>query len=217
MGNTRDKKQKPLIGLALLAAAMALFALGTGVARAPDLAAACEIPPEPSVRAEADAQPDAQPLDPAQRALVQVLSRRFMIATEATETIVSAAHRAAEAAGLDPLLVLAVISVESRFNPLAESSMGAKGLMQIIPRFHRAKLAEHGGEHAVLDPESNIEVGTRILQEYIHRTGTLEAGLQFYNGASRDGSAQYAQKVMAERLRLEQTVRAVLRRPSADA
>lgn len=214
MGTTRDKKQKPLIGLALLAAAMALFVLGTGIARAPaDFAAACEIPPEPSVREEAE----AQPLDPAQRALVQVLSRRFMIATEATETIVAAAHRAAEAAGLDPLLVLAVISIESRFNPLAESSMGAKGLMQIIPRFHRAKLAEHGGEHAVLDPESNIEVGTRILQEYIHRTGTLEAGLQFYNGASRDGSAQYAQKVMAERLRLEQTVRAVMRRPSADA
>jgi soluble lytic murein transglycosylase-like protein len=213
MGNKRDKKQKPLIGLALLTAAMALFLLGTGIARAPDAAVACEVAPE---TAQAQAEPEAQPLDPAQRALVQVLSRRFMIASEATATIVSAAHRAAASAGLDPLLVLAVISIESRFNPLAESSMGAKGLMQIIPRFHRAKLAEHGGDQAVLDPESNIEVGTRILQEYIHRTGTLEAGLQFYNGASRDGSAQYAQKVMAERLRLEDTVRAVLRRASAD-
>jgi hypothetical protein len=77
MGNTRDKNQTPLIGFALLTAAMALFTLGTGVARAPDLAAACEIPPETAVQA----QVEAQPLDPAQRALVQALSRRFMIAT----------------------------------------------------------------------------------------------------------------------------------------
>jgi hypothetical protein len=109
--------------------------------------------------------------------------------------------------GLDPLLVLAVISVESRFNPIAESVMGAKGLMQIIPKYHLDKLREAGGEDAVLDPESNIQVGTRILQEYVYRTGTLEAGLQFYNGALRDNSAQYAHKVLAERARLEQVLR----------
>ena len=64
-----------------------------------------------------------------------------------------------------------------------------------------------GGEGAVLDPQSNILVGTRILQEYVYRAGTLEAGLQFYNGALRDGTAQYAHKVMAERSRLEQVLR----------
>ena len=79
--------------------------------------------------------------------------------------------------GLDPLLVLAVIAVESRFNPIAESGMGAKGLMQIIPRFHLDKLRAAGGEDAVFDPESNILVGARILQEYVYRTGTLDAGL----------------------------------------
>ena len=86
----------------------------------------------------------------------------------------SAAHEV----GLDPLLVLAMIAVESSFNPEASSSMGAKGLMQIIPRFHLAKLEAYGGEDAVLDPESNIAAGTRILQEYVHRLGSLEAGLQ---------------------------------------
>jgi soluble lytic murein transglycosylase-like protein len=123
--------------------------------------------------------------------------------------MVEAADRAAREVGLDPLLVLAVISIESRFNPIAESAMGAKGLMQIIPKYHRAKLQALGGEQAVLDPESNIMVGARILQEYVRRTGTLEAGLQFYNGAFWDGSAQYAQKVMAERARLEQVVRSM--------
>jgi soluble lytic murein transglycosylase-like protein len=149
-----------------------------------------------------------QPEDPAQRVLIQHLSRRFLIAAEATGLMVETAYRAAHDVGLDPLLVLAVISIESRFNPIAESGMGAKGLMQIIPRYHRDKLLAHGGEDAVLDPQSNILVGARILQEYVHRTGTLEAGLQFYNGAFRDGSAQYAQKVMAERERLEQVIRA---------
>jgi soluble lytic murein transglycosylase-like protein len=165
--------------------------------------------PETQIPAE---EISAEPLDPLQRALVEHLSRRFLIAGEAAGRMVSAAHRAATEVGLDPLLVLAVISVESRFNPIAESGMGAKGLMQIIPKYHRAKLLELGGDEAVLDPESNIQVGTRILQEYVYRTGSLEAGLQFYNGASRDESAQYAQKVMAERLKLEDAVRSALPR-----
>ena len=146
-------------------------------------------------------------LDPTQQALVQHLSRRFFIAGTATERMVAAAYRAALEVGLDPLLVLAVISIESRFNPIAESVMGAKGLMQIIPKYHLEKLKAAGGEDAVFDPESNIHIGARILQEYVHRTGTLEAGLQFYNGALRDNSAQYAQKVLAERSRLEQVLR----------
>jgi soluble lytic murein transglycosylase-like protein len=148
-----------------------------------------------------------EPLDATQQALADHLSRRFYIAAAATERMVAAAHRAAREVGLDPLLVLAVISIESRFNPIAESVMGAKGLMQIIPKYHLDKLRAAGGEDAVFDPESNIHVGARILQEYVHRTGTLEAGLQYYNGAWRDNSAQYAHKVLAERDRLEQMLR----------
>jgi soluble lytic murein transglycosylase-like protein len=154
------------------------------------------------------APPQEEVLDAAQRVMVDYLTRRYSIATAPTELVVGTAFRAAEESGLDPLLVLAVISVESRFNPIAESVMGARGLMQIIPRYHRARLLEHGGEDALLDPESNILVGTKILQEYVYRTGTLEAGLQSYNGASRDESAQYAQRVFAERARLEQALRA---------
>jgi len=192
-----------------IAAVGAALIAGSGDALAPeDTAAPLACPPGDAPAAPAPEQPEqAAAPDPVQRALVKHLSRRFTIAAEATERMVLAAHRAAGEVGLDPLLVLAVISIESRFNPIAESSMGAKGLMQIIPKYHRAKLEAHGGEESVLDPESNIMVGARILQEYVHRTGTLEAGLQFYNGAFWDGSAQYAQKVLAERDRLEQVVR----------
>ena len=189
-----------------IVAAGAVMIAGPGEALAPEnsgIALSClsPEPPEPAALELASAP------DPVQRVLVEHLSRRFAIAAEATSRMVEAADRAAREVGLDPLLVLAVISIESRFNPIAESAMGAKGLMQIIPKYHRAKLEALGGEAAVLDPESNIMLGARILQEYVRRTGTLEAGLQFYNGAFWDGTAQYAQKVMAERARLEQVVR----------
>lgn len=199
--------------LALSALAGMMFIVGSGRAIAP---APMACVPENPVASTAQEAP-AEPLDPAQRALVDHLSKRFLVAAEATRRAVGTAYRAAREVGLDPLLVLAVISIESRFNPVAESVMGAKGLMQIIPKFHLEKLAPYGGEEAALDPESNILVGTRILQEYVYRTGTLEAGLQTYNGAAWDASAQYAQKVMAERSRLEQLVRGVLRSQRAAA
>jgi len=149
----------------------------------------------------------AETPDRSQAVLSRYLSRRFLIANEATQRMVGAAYDAARDVGLDPLLLLAVISVESRFNPIAESVMGARGLMQIIPKYHQAKLVGLGGEAALWDPEANIRLGALILQEYVSRTGTLEAGLQYYNGAFWDGRALYAQKVLAERARLMDVVR----------
>jgi soluble lytic murein transglycosylase-like protein len=148
-------------------------------------------------------------------ALVSYVSRRYRIASSATEQLVDAAYDAGQQVGLDPLLILAVMAIESRFNPIAESGMGAKGLMQVIPKHHQDKLNDHGGEIAVLDPTTNILVGARILKEYIRRTGSLEAGLQFYNGALADISSQYAQKVIAEMERLQEAQRGVDRRQVA--
>ncbi|MGB5082432.1 MAG: lytic transglycosylase domain-containing protein [Burkholderiales bacterium] len=141
------------------------------------------------------------------RALVGYVSRRYRIAPDVIERFVGAAYDAGRNTGLDPLLLLAVMAVESRFNPVAESLVGAKGLMQVVPRYHLDKLIEHGGEEAVLDPMINIALGARILKEYVRRTGSLEAGLQFYNGALADPLSQYAQKVFAEKERLQQAVR----------
>ena len=141
------------------------------------------------------------------RALSNYVSRRYRIAPDVIEQFVGAAFDAGRQVGLDPLLILAVMAVESRFNPVAESLVGAKGLMQVVPRHHLDKLLEHGGEEAVLDPMINIALGARILKEYIRRTGSLEAGLQFYNGSLADPSSQYAQKVFAEKERLQQAVR----------
>jgi soluble lytic murein transglycosylase-like protein len=190
---------KRLLAAAALAAGIAV---GAGHAFAPPGEARVACVPDEVV---ADAVAD--PLDREQRRLATHLARRFQVGADEVGLAVFTAYRAARDAGLDPLLVLAMIAVESSFNAEAESAMGAKGLMQIIPRFHLAKLEAHGGEDAVLDPESNIAVGTRILKEYVYRLGSLEAGLQQYNGASRDESGAYALKVLAERSRLERLLR----------
>jgi hypothetical protein len=145
--------------------------------------------------------------DPQHKVLAGYLARRYRVAGDATVDLVGESYAVGRVVGLDPLLILAVISVESRFNPIAESDMGAKGLMQVIPRFHTEKLAVHGGEDAVLDPKTNILVGAQILKEYIRLAGGIEAGLQMYNGAPGDPSQGYAQKVITEKQRLEQALR----------
>jgi soluble lytic murein transglycosylase-like protein len=146
-----------------------------------------------------------EPDSPGPSPLVRHVARHYRIPESAAARAVDAAYLAAREVGVDPLLVLAVIGVESSFNPAAQSRAGAKGLMQIIPVYHGPRLDEYGGEEGVFDPLTNIAVGTRILNDYIARTGSLEAGLQSYNGAASDPTTRYARKVIAERERLRQT------------
>ncbi len=141
-------------------------------------------------------------------ALAEFLAKRYKVSQEVTLEFVQIAHAEAARVNLDPLLIMAVIAVESRYNPIAESGVGAKGLMQIIPKFHGDKLAEFGGEKAVFDPESNIRVGTRILREYLTRTGNLGIALQMYAGALGDENDTYTNKVLGEKQRLQRVVAA---------
>ncbi len=167
--------------------------------------------------ASAAAQPAAQPSVPAIRArtltameestpaadaLAGVVARRYRIAHGSARDVVRIAYREGKRHGVDPLLILAVVAVESRFNPIAESEQGAVGLMQIVPRFHKDKFAA-SGEAAMLQPHVNIAVGARILKDSIRRGGTETAGLQLYNGAVDDETRAYANRVLAERRRLE--------------
>ena len=134
------------------------------------------------------------------------LSRRYRVAEAALDAYVASAYRAGREFGVDPLLILAIAAVESKFNPVAESAFGALGLMQVIPRFHRDKLAKHGGAAALLDPDINIRVGAQILSGFLRRNEALESALQTYAGASDEIGVQYAARVLAERTRLEQAL-----------
>jgi hypothetical protein len=102
-------------------------------------------------------------------------------------------------AGVDPTLILAVMAVESSFNPFAQSSVGAQGLMQVLTRVHDDKYQGFGGVHAAFDPVTNLKVGVQILRDYITRTGSVEGGLRYYVGAANlpdDGG--YGARVLAE-------------------
>lgn len=146
--------------------------------------------------------------------VAEAIARRYRVAKPAVEDIVGMAADAAHAARLDPLLILAVIGVESGFNPYAESPFGAQGLMQIIGRFHTDKFQPTPDGLALLDPAVNITVGAKILREYLQATGDLNAALKRYGGESDTSGFGYASRVHAERQRLEQIVR---RAPSAVA
>jgi Transglycosylase SLT domain len=149
----------------------------------------------------------ANPKDlPKQQAAVAFwLSKKYRVAPEPLSALVAEAYDIGQRTKLDPTLILAVMAVESGFNPFAQSPVGAQGLMQVMTGVHSDKYEVFGGKLAAFDPVTNLRVGVKVLQECIQRAGSLHAGLKFYVGAANlpdDGG--YAEKVLAEHARLQQ-------------
>ena len=117
--------------------------------------------------------------------------------------LVSAAFEIGEKTRLDPTLILAIMAIESGFNPFAQSPVGAQGLMQVMTKIHTEKYDNFGGKFAAFDPVTNLRVGVKVLQECISKAGSIEGGLKFYVGAGNNADdGGYASKVMAEHARL---------------
>jgi hypothetical protein len=136
------------------------------------------------------------------------LSKRYRVAGDAANMLVSTAYNTAHDIKIDPLLILAVMAIESGLNPFAESAMGAKGLMQVMAKVHHDKFEQVGGTKAALDPAANIRVGALILKDYVKRTGSVEGGLKTYVGAAdMESDSGYGAKVLAEYKRLKQVAR----------
>lgn len=159
----------------------------------------------PALSREAERLPSS--LTPAMKAALDYVVQRYRVSADALQPVFEAAQSAGRERQLDPLLLIAVISIESRFNPFSQSPMGAQGLMQIIPRYHQDKVQTVAVERPFLDPVSNVKIGAQILHEAIRRQGGLMEGLQYYAGAIDDDEQVYANKVLAEKLRLEQASR----------
>jgi Transglycosylase SLT domain len=140
--------------------------------------------------------------------VAQYLSRRYHVADEAVRPLVLAAREAGRESQLDPLLILAVMAVESSLNPFAESPVGAQGLMQVMTSVHATRFGLDGDLHNALEPVANIRVGSAILSDAIRRGGSLERGLQLYSGAGnlRDDGG-YGIKVLGEMARLKLAAR----------
>ncbi len=146
---------------------------------------------------------DPRDLPRQQAAVANWLARRYKVAPEPLSRLVQEAWSVGQRMGVEPTLVLAVMAVESSFNPFAQSPVGAQGLMQVMTRVHDDKYQAFGGIHAAFDPVTNLRVGVQVLKECIARAGGLEAGLRYYVGAAISGQdGGYVVKVLAEQANL---------------
>ncbi len=117
--------------------------------------------------------------------------------------------RLAKKYALDPDLVRAVVEVESNFDELALSGVGAMGLMQLMPW-----TAEEMGVEDPFEPLNNLEGGCRYLSRMLDRFGDVDLALAAYNAGPEnvkkyDGippyqeTRDYVAKVMASYERLK--------------
>lgn len=140
-----------------------------------------------------------------QAAIATWLSKKYSVAPEPLGALVAEAYAVGERTQLDPTLILAVMAVESGFNPFAQSHVGAQGLMQVMTQIHSDKYQGFGGKMAAFDPVANLRVGVKVLQECIRRGGSIEGGLKLYVGAGNlEDDGGYGAKVLAEQNRLQQ-------------
>jgi soluble lytic murein transglycosylase-like protein len=149
---------------------------------------------------------DPAKLSRQQASVAKWLSHRYRVAPEPVSRLVQEAWRMGHREKLEPTLILAVMAIESGFNPFAQSAVGAQGLMQVMTRVHDAKYEVFGGNHAAFDPVTNLRVGVQVLKECITRAGgSLEGGLRRYVGATNlNDDGGYATKVLAEHKYLHQ-------------
>jgi hypothetical protein len=125
----------------------------------------------------------------------------------------------AEAVRLDPLLVLAVIEVESRYDPAAVSGAGALGLMQLLPGTMQREAGELGLDASdPHDPVANVRAGVRYLHRCLESYPDQDVALMAYNagpnrlygwiqaGAVPSEVVGYARRVLAEHRRLRRAL-----------
>ena len=156
-----------------------------------------------------DGAPDTSSSTPAaltkeQASVAYWLSKKYNVAHDPMRALVAEVYTSGKRNKIDPTLILAVMAIESRFNPYAQSSAGAQGLMQVMTKVHIAQYDDFGGKLAAFHPVTNMNVGVKVLKDCITRAGSVEGGLKHYVGAANmthDGG--YGAKVMAEYRRIQ--------------
>jgi Transglycosylase SLT domain len=154
---------------------------------------------EPADRVTA-ADPSDLPREQAR--LAEWISKKYRVAAEPVGALVAEAYAQGRRIQIDPTLILAVMAVESGFNPYAQSAMGAQGLMQVLTRIHTHRYEDFGGRLAAFDPISNLRVGVQVLKDCIRIQGSVEGGLRMYLGGGADGGAGYTSKVLGLQQRM---------------
>lgn len=185
------------------ASAASLANSKTGPAGASDTSAASQLNFSKALIASVAGQPIAGVTSTQAQALRSYIARKYKIAHSVAGALINTAFLVGKETGLDPQLLLAVIAIESRYNPYAESHVGAQGLMQVMTKVHKEKFeAFNEGSIAALNPIANMRVGSLILRDCIKRRGSIEGGLACYVGATGPTDGGYGAKVLAERRRI---------------
>ncbi len=132
-------------------------------------------------------QPSESPLDGRLADALHDVHARLRVAAprlapEERRTLAEVIVLEADRARLDPLLVLAVIEVESRFDATARSGAGAVGLMQLLEPTLESELARHGLERGdPHDPIINVQAGVRYLRRLMNSFRRQDVALMAYN------------------------------------
>jgi len=194
--------------LRVLSLGFCLLLLAPGAHVAPRPAAVTSAPlPNVAAGPESEAQLGAVPT---YAALLARLDRSQALTEDERQRVAEVILESASLHRVSPHLVLAVIHVESAYQPFAISNVGALGLMQVMPRTG-AEVAERigvpwRGRQTLFDPEDNIRIGVAYLRELLDRYEDVRTALAAYNWGPgridtrlrRGGAlpAQYADRVM---------------------
>ncbi len=154
-------------------------------------------PADAQITSQPATKPVAQPAEQQKVArLSEHIQSKYQISESKARNIVREAIRSATRHQLDPELILALIAVESTFKERAVSRVGARGLMQVMPRFHPDTIKEIGGSHQLFNPAKNIHAGATVLVTYLNaHSGNLRRALLKYNGSLGTRSS-YADRVI---------------------
>lgn len=129
---------------------------------------------------------------PTQSAIVQLISKETKATVSMSDIvrIVSAVFKETKKHGIDPFLMISVIKTESTYRPGARNKSGARGLTQVVPRWHRDKIKGRN----IMNIETNIEVGTQIFADCLARNeGNVKKASRCYSG----NASNYASKLKA--------------------
>lgn len=139
-------------------------------------------------------------IDPVVVISTRIISRDGNLPLDTAAKYATWIKRYSDMHGLDPILVLSIMRVESQFNHTAVSPTGPIGLLQIAFRWHKDKVSS---KSALYDPKTNIHVGAKIIKEYSLRTSSEYDTLKMYYGGSKIASRKYANKVLIQKYKYQ--------------
>lgn len=135
--------------------------------------------------------------------VIQYIHNKYRINYNDAEKIVEQAYIHGNKHNIEPSLIIGIIEHESAFKKNIVSKANAVGLMQIVPKYHRQRIANitNKNNQTIQHIETNIELGTNILKDYINRYSNIGRALQAYNGSHN--SNRYSRVVFRKQNNIE--------------